>query len=179
MDYVNGKIYKITGSGLTYYGSTTQALSKRLYHHKLHLKCSSKQIIELGNYDICLVELFPCKTKEELHMRERFYIENNDCINKYSPIRTQIEIKEQKTQYRIDNADKIKEQTKQYYIDNKEKQKQYELDNADKIRERKIQYRIDNAEKLKEQKKQYRIDNADKIKEKNRQYYLKKKESLA
>ena len=76
MDYTNGKIYKIIGRGMTYYGSTTQRLSKRFWSHKL-LKCSSKIIMETNEAVIVLVELFPCKSKEELFARERYYIENN------------------------------------------------------------------------------------------------------
>jgi hypothetical protein len=196
MDYENGKIYKITGGNMTYYGSTTQILSKRLYQHKHKSNmCYSKKILELGNYDICLVELFPCKSKEELHMRERFYIENNECVNKNIPNRTQEEIKEYQTHYRIDNADKIKEKDKQKYnknadkikqyyidnadkfkqynIDNADKIKQYNIDNADKIKERRKQYNIDNANKIKERRKQYDIDNANKIKERRKQYNIK------
>ena len=45
----------------------------------------------------------------------------------------------------------------------KEQKKQYKIDNAEIIKEYQKQYRIDNAEKRKEQNKQYRIDNAEKI----------------
>jgi hypothetical protein len=175
MDYANGKIYKITGGGMTYYGSTTQPLSKRFYSHKYLKKCSSNQIIETGEAVIVLIELFPCKSKEELFSRERYYIENNDCVNKNIPMRTQKE-------YRIENADKIKERSKEYYIDNKERSKQYYIDNKEQKKqyridnkEQKKQYYIENVDKIKEQKKQYRIENADKIKEQKKQYYLKKK----
>jgi hypothetical protein len=183
MDYANGKIYKITGGGLTYYGSTTQLLSKRMYEHRTKLDCSAKIIIETGEAVIVLVEVCPCKSKEELHMRERFYIENNDCVNKQIPNRTQTEIKERDKQHRIDNVDYIKEQHKQYYIVNKdkvnEKHKQYRIDNANKIKEQSKQYYIDNVDKIKQYRidnadkiKQYNIDNADKIKEQHKQYHI-------
>lgn len=165
MNYANGKIYKITGSGMTYYGSTTQPLHKRLSCHKCKLNYSSKQIIELGNYDICLVELFPCKTKEELHMRERFYIENNECINKNTPLRTNKE-------WRIDNKEHLKETQKQWKNNNSNKIKDYLDNNSEKNKNYQKQYITNNADKIKEYKKQYRIKNADKIKEYMKQYYL-------
>jgi len=112
INYQDGKIYKLTGGGLTYYGSTCQSLCKRLANHrgvKKHFdngktteKVSSFQVLEMPDCDICLVENYPCNSKEELHMRERWYIENNECINKHLPIRTQFE---------KENHDKIRGQT--------------------------------------------------------------------
>jgi hypothetical protein len=163
MDYANAKIYKITGGGLTYYGSTTQPLYKRMYRHKT-LTYSSKIIMETGEAIIVLVELFPCKSKEELFSRERYWIENNECVNKCRPIRTKEEKKEQVKQWCIDNANKSKEQ-----------RKHYENNNIDKIKERQKQYRIDNTDKIKEQKKQNYIKNIDKIKARKKQYYLDNK----
>ena len=147
MDYANGKIYKITGGGMTYYGSTTQPLYKRFHQHK-KLNCSSKNIIETGEAIIVLVELFSCKSKEELFSRERWFIENNECVNKNIPTRTDKE-------YRIDNANKINERHRQYRLDNnKEKDKQYRLDNIDKINERDRQYRQVNRDKINENHKE-------------------------
>ena len=97
VNYADGKIYRLVcnTTGLTYYGSTVQSLYKRLYSHKkLKLNCSSKIIIEADNYEIVLVEAFACKTKEELHARERFYIESNECVNKVIPTRTHKEFYE-------------------------------------------------------------------------------------
>jgi hypothetical protein len=156
MDYANGKIYKITGGGMTYYGSTTQALSKRMYTHKQlkYSRCSSKIIIETGEAVIVLVELFPCKSKEELFSRERWFIENNECVNKCIPNRTHKE-------YYIDNKDKINERHNQYYIDNKDKvneiNKQNYIANKDKINERHKKYNTDNKDKMKEYMKKYRL----------------------
>jgi hypothetical protein len=158
MNYQEGKIYKIVGSGLTYYGSTKQTLKARINKHKYQKCCSSKQIINNGNYEILLIELFPCNTKEELKTRERWYIENNDCVNKYIPNRT-------KKEWYTENKDKNDETTKQYAIINKEK-----------IQEYKKQYRINNANKLNQKQKQYAIDNKEKIQEYKKQYYIKFKQ---
>ena len=117
VNYQLGKIYKIVGNGLTYYGSTCdRTLSRRLNNHRSNFKMykagkyhyvTSFKIIELGNYDIVLVENFPCKCKDELHSRERYYIENFDCINKNIPGQSSQE-------YREKNQDKIKKYNKLY-----------------------------------------------------------------
>jgi hypothetical protein len=54
-----------------------------------------------------LVEKFPCESKDELHARERYYIENNECVNKYIPNRTNAE-------YRQDNIIHLKAHAKEY-----------------------------------------------------------------
>ena len=126
VNYNNSKIYKIVcnNTGLVYYGSTTQKyLSARLeQHRKIYHTCTSRKIINGGNYDILLVENVNCNSKDELKARERFYIENNDCVNKNIPGRT-------KKEYYQDNKEKIKEYKKKYRTENKEilaeKQKKY------------------------------------------------------
>jgi hypothetical protein len=131
VNYQDGKIYKLVGSGLTYYGSTTQRLSQRKAEHKKK-SYSNKRLFELGDVDIVLVEAFPCNNKEELHARERYYIENNECVNKNIPTRTDKEYKEfnkdKYKEYREHNKNKIKSKKKQYY----EKNKEYIKDKANK-----------------------------------------------
>ena len=130
-DYTKAKIYKIVGEdGSTYYGSTTQTISRRLNGHKYAKKTTAyTKIISKMEFTIELVEEFPCSSKQELEDREAYYIRNYECVNKYIPLRTMKE-------YHIDYSDTIKQYKKQYRIDNKDKQKQYM-----------IQYRIDNRDK--------------------------------
>jgi hypothetical protein len=120
-----GKIYKIIDNtnGNVYIGSTTQQLNKRLSEHKSYYNrylngkgnnCTSFDIIKNNDYRIELIKFVIYKDRIELHQRERYYIENNNCINKNIPLRTDKE-------YYIDN----KESKKQYYIDNKEYIKEY------------------------------------------------------
>ena len=112
----NGKIYKIVcnETGEQYFGSTTQELNERIRDHRSKKnKCTSKQIIERGNYQIVLCEAFACNNKEELLARERKWIDENECINKKCPIRS------------------IEEKTSNYY--KKEYQKKYQIENRDKI----------------------------------------------
>ena len=148
-DYKDGKIYQIVcdNTGLTYYGSTCEKhLSRRLSRHRNnysdYLKnpennyCTSFNILEGGNYSIVLVEHFPCNSKEELLQRERFYIENNECVNRNIPTRT---YKEYYNDYRVLNAEKLKLYRKNYREKNKEKldeyKKNYILLNFDKCKQ--------------------------------------------
>jgi len=145
MDYSEGKIYKIVCNitGEIYIGSTITTLNIRLAHHKCDV-CKSKQILERGDYKILLIENYPCKTKQDLLWRERYYIEKLDCINEKRPIITSDERKEiqkiisKKTHakkpieykkekqiydksYREKNKEKKKLIDKAYYEKNKEK----------------------------------------------------------
>ena len=91
VNYKNGKIYKLVNDelNLTYYGSTCNELRKRLSGHKTKTnKCKSKIMFESGEVKIYLVEEFPCNDRLELNQRERYYIENNNCVNKNIPTRT-------------------------------------------------------------------------------------------
>lgn len=152
VNYQDGKIYKLVGGGKTYIGSTTQRLSKRKSEHKKknHM-CMSKEIINEPDCDIILIEKYPCECKEELHSRERYWIENTECINKIIPLRT-------KKEYYEDNKEKIKAQAKEYREHNrdkinkinKEKYKAYYQENKDKIKaRRKAYYERIKAEKQK------------------------------
>ena len=201
-DYQLGKIYRIVcnTTGLTYYGSTCEpTLARRLGKHvgtykrfkdgKKEKYMSSYEILEGGNYTIVLVELFPCNSKMMLHQRERYYIENNDCVNMYIPARTQEEyreinkskINEYASEYRLNNKEKIKEQQANYFLNNKEKIKEqqanYFLNNKDKIKERQANYRLNNPEKIKEGKANYRLNNPEQTKINDAKYNLKTKEA--
>jgi hypothetical protein len=145
VDYKQGRIYRITCGDLTYYGSTCQTVCVRLAGHRRYYKywknnkknyTSSFQLFEIGNPIITLVEDFPCERKEQLLARERFYIENNDCVNKCIPGRT-------KKEYNADNSEKICEHRKQYCAENSEK-----------ISEYKKQYYAENSEKISDKNKQ-------------------------
>ncbi len=95
-DYSNSKIYKIVGGEKTFYGSTLQPLHKRLSAHKVYMKkfyegkntryCTSYEVLTEPDCDIYLVEAFTtCKNSDELKARERYYVENNVCVNIYIP----------------------------------------------------------------------------------------------
>lgn len=123
--YNNGKIYKIItncDANLVYYGSTCSALSQRLAEHRRNYShymndkyhyVTSFELIKQVHYDIILVETVVSSTKEELHARERYYIENNECVNKYIPGRT-------KKEHYEANKDDIAMYKKDYHEANKD-----------------------------------------------------------
>jgi len=129
-NYLKGKIYKLICDDpeLVYYGSTTQKyLSKRLGQHR-ELKCSSKEMFLYGNVKIILIENYPCSSRDELVARERWFIENNNCINKRVVGRTTKEYRKDKAkernEYNRQRYYKIKytEKYKNYYEENYKKQ---------------------------------------------------------
>jgi len=178
--YQNGKIYKIVcnKTGLVYVGSTTEkTLSKRLANHKANYKdwkegkrntvATSSKIFDNDDYYIVLIESFPCSTRDELHQRERYYIESTDCINKVVPCRT-------KSEYRIDNMDKIKK----YREDNKENIKNYRDTNKETAKEYQKEYYKQNKDILNDKCKEYREVNKNKLAEKHQEYYETNKENI-
>lgn len=96
MAYSEGKIYRLYVKGVEefpYIGSTTCALDRRLGLHKdqakseTQKKCASSVLFEDGNEVVIeLLEDFRCETKDELHARERYWIEQYpECLNKNMP----------------------------------------------------------------------------------------------
>ena len=143
-NYSNGKIYKIVDNtnGNIYIGSTCEKyLSNRLAGHRSKYtaylngtnskQMTSFEILKNGNYEIILIENVVCNSIAELHARERFHIENNECVNLIVPFRTDAEHTEyhkeyreqhkvQRTEYLAEKSDIIKEQTKKYREEHKD-----------------------------------------------------------
>ena len=120
MDYANGKIYRIIceETGRQYIGSTCSTLTKRLSGHKRRKTCSCKDFI---NPKIILIEDYPCERKDQLLMRERYWMENLECVNIRRSIISEEERKINHQNKYIRRKDIIGERSKQRYIDNKEK----------------------------------------------------------
>ena len=191
-DYSNGKIYRIicNNTGNMYIGSTCCTLSQRLAQHKSEYNmflngkrkhCSTSfDIIKGGNYQIILIEYAPCNNKEELLRKERYFIENMNCVNKVVPLRTDKEYKEDNKdkikEYNERNKDHIAEVKKQYYINNIEKRrlsmKEYAEKHKDEISRYNKTYRETNKAKLKEKSKTYRENNKEVLLKKNREYRI-------
>jgi len=185
--YQKSKIYKLVSdsSDLVYYGSTICKLTTRLAKHrndykrfingKRKYKISSFELIKVEDAQIILVENYPCNNIEELRARERFYIENNDCVNKCIPNRTRKE-------YIKDNQDEITKYKTEYYQDNKEvinkKHKEYYQDNKEKVLETQKKWRINNTDKKAETDRIYRENNKQKIRERDKLYYENNKQKL-
>ena len=118
--YLNGKIYKLVCNkeDLIYIGSTIETLNTRLSKHKCSKNtCISRRIIDNGDYEIILLELYPCMCKRELQKREQEWIEQFDCINYY---RSYLSKQERKQYFQKYNQNK-KEYNKNYRENNREK----------------------------------------------------------
>ena len=148
---------------MTYIGSTTIPLSRRLTQHRIiHQKykslnnpvkkCTSTYVLEFPKYTISLLEDCPCERKEQLIMRERHYIENMECVNERIPTRTPAE-------YRENNREEIAEYQVQYRQANKEdikaRVRQFRGENIKKLKEREAEYTIKRREYLKKWQKYY------------------------
>ena len=128
-DYSKGIIYKITGGGLTYYGSTTQKLNSRFSIHKNDKKIGKNLSVNpILDYDDCKIEVvenYPCNSKNELLERERFYIDNNTCINKVKPIISNEELKINKKLYQQNHKEMSSNSIRKWEQANKEYRKEY------------------------------------------------------
>jgi hypothetical protein len=169
MDYQNGKIYRIDclSTGEVYIGSTCQpTVAKRLTQHVSGFKTwkntgkkyiSSYPIIERANYNITMIELYPCNSKDELKSREGYFIRSMVCVNKQIAGRT-------KQDYYEDNKEHILEHKKDYYVANK-----------DQIIEKNKKYCEANYEQILEYNRDYYEANKDIINAKRRERYKQKK----
>jgi hypothetical protein len=84
----NSIIYKISCNvtGKVYFGSTKSNINMRINSHKSDKNtCKSKEVLENGNYKIEVLEKLENSTVKLRHERERYYIENYPCVNKYLP----------------------------------------------------------------------------------------------
>ena len=146
-DYSKGKIYKIVCNTtcLIYIGSTCEpTLAKRLAKHRGDYKVflngkrkygiKSFDILENNNYEIILIENCDCLCKDELHSRERHFIESMECTNKVIPTRTDKEYYNEtktnrlvyQTKYNLEHYADIKDKNTKYYHDNKIKRLEYQ-----------------------------------------------------
>jgi len=173
-NYQDGKIYKIHSfqTDKIYIGSTTQLLCRRFSNHKTTFKrelsvITAKEILKYEDVMITLIENYPCNNKNELEKRERYYIENNNCVNKTIPTRTSKEYrdsnKDRLEQYRINRIEIRRQYNKQYRKDNKQNIKEY-------TKQYNKQYNKDNKQNIKVHNKQYYKDNKDTIIQKQKIY---------
>lgn len=124
VNYQNSKIYKIVNDelNLTYFGSTTADLKKRLSNHKKDSKIkniTSKILFTTETQPkIFLVEEVKCDNRAQLEKRERYYIENFECVNKVLPSQTRNEVEKR---YRKNNLELCRKRCREHHQKNKEK----------------------------------------------------------
>ena len=139
--YKRGKVYRIVcrKTGRQYIGSTCKKLlSQRLACHVCDFNkwkkgefnfITSFTILEENDYYIELVELVPCSSNDELKVRERFHIQNIECVNNNVPLRT-------KKEYYQDNKEHLSKKMQEYREKNFEKAKEYRQQHKEEISEK-------------------------------------------
>lgn len=197
-DYSKGQVYKIVSNinDDIYIGSTCNGLKQRLANHvrayKSYLKgvksysCSSYSIIEKGDYEIVLIEDYPCETKKHLEQRERYWIENTTCINKIVPTRTQKEKIEAtgidpNLEWRKRNRDKINKKQRVKAEIKKATQQPKEkppVQTPEQRAEYKARWFKENQERLQAKAAEWRLANLDKDKEYKHKWYEEHKEEM-
>ena len=172
--YENSVIYKLVHTDdqeneYIYIGSTTNFRGRKL-KHKENCKYESAKshnypvyqfIRENGGWDeweMIAIEEYPCISKRELEIRERFHIEILKAkLNSKLPVRC----------------------GKEYYEDNKDiiaiKRKKYRDDNKDLFSIRRKKYYEDNKDTIAIKAKIYAVANKEKKKEYDKKRYLNKK----
>lgn len=137
--YIIYKIIDNTNNNI-YYGSTKNKLEQRLKQHinaynsylKHNIrKCAVVDIIKNNDYKIELVE--EVSNDIDPKDRERYYIENFDCINITIPNRKQ---KERAKLHYENNKEKYKERAKIWELNNKDKAKISHVKACKKYREK-------------------------------------------
>jgi hypothetical protein len=164
-EFKNPKIYALSSphTNLLYIGSTCMSLGLRLRNHQElykqfikgshNRKCSAFKLFELGFEDVRIETIDECEDiccKKALLKKERFWIENNNCVNKNIPSRTALESSKAHYYNHI-------EEKKQYYIDNREKRIQYAKDYIKANQEKYNEYQRQRRIKMKLMKEQQLI----------------------
>lgn len=159
-DYSRSKIYKITNSvnEMKYIGSTTKKqLSSRMADHRDNNKLAKYDNVKLynemkkvgvENFQIQLIELFPCTCKDELNKRELQEVEANDqnvLLNMISPIKPKVP--GYNKEYYNDHKVKLLQEGKVYYRAHKDERAEkdkakYEANKEDIAAKRKVFFNI-------------------------------------
>ena len=129
--YECGKIYKLVSehTNKCYIGSTCDELHRRFSMHKARHMGGAKELFDMGDVTIQLIEHFACKTRIELRNREREIIMNTDnTTNIRKPFKNGARDNNEKLAYMkkryADNPnirERTKEQSKKWKEDNKDR----------------------------------------------------------
>lgn len=163
-------IYAIKGNGMTYYGSSKQPLCERKSSHitqykhykktEFGNKCCCKSYLILDScedWTIEKIEELPFETtNEELLLRENYYIENFDCVNKNLAIRTEEIQREYQRKWAEDNrrAKGIPIREKVKTLDEKKYKAEWAANKRASISEEEKQKQLERRRELYSQKEQ-------------------------
>ena len=201
VNYQNGKIYKLVNNSddEIYVGSTCNPLYKRKGGHKRKAKIQPnrevyKHLNEVGweNVEIILIENFSCNSKDELHRRERYWIDTlNPSLNKVIPTRTLSEwieenkevISQKQKEFRESNKEVISQKAKEYRELNKEelsqKRKEYYHNNKEAILQQQQQKYRENKKVILQKAKEWREKNKEAISQRDKEWREKNKEVIS
>ena len=108
-------------TGEKYIGSTRQTLKHRVSQHRYEAKnikkCSSKQILDRGNYTFYSLE--DVEDEGKLLEREQHHIDTTECINQVNPFG--FDKKAYLKEYREENSEKLKVSRAIYHEKNRDK----------------------------------------------------------
>lgn len=169
-NYRNGKIYlvqDIRTRKTIYVGGTTKKLETRWRWHRHG--CGKQPVHEymvregLENFELVLIQFWPCDSRRELDEREEFYrsiYKPPYCRQK--AYRTAEEKKEYMRQYREEHKGEIQAQRQAYYLDHQEEKKEYSR-----------KYRAANPEKVKASQQRYAREHREERNELHRKFLEK------
>jgi hypothetical protein len=150
--------------GSTYEPTLAKRLTKHVGQYRSYVKgtfnyVSSFEILENNDYDIILIEKYPCNDRDELYSRECYFTNQIDCVNIY------------KNQGLFKRLGGKKEYKKEYM-------KEYQELNKDKLIEYNKEYRESNKDNIARNKKEYYNNNKHKIQGKKKDYYNSNKKII-
>jgi hypothetical protein len=92
-----------------------------------------------NNVSIELIELYPCESKKELHLREAYWIKQINCVNIKLPSTTDEDKKIKRKQFEEDNKEVMRDYKKEYHIKHREEKKQYDAIYREKRKDNDLQ----------------------------------------
>ena len=112
-------IYKLSNNDLNlhYYGSTTNIKLRMANHRCILNMTSSRALFTSGTVDLEVLTEMETDCKITVLQVERYYIDNNDCVNIKIPNRS---IDEYKQTFNIILKQRLKQYSHEYYHLNKE-----------------------------------------------------------
>jgi lipopolysaccharide export LptBFGC system permease protein LptF len=155
---------------MVYIGSCIVTLKQRLGKHKRKGNLTaSKQIIDCGDYDIYLIEKYPCNNDLELRMREQMYIDiyKNDGKNVINGKNAYTSIEDKKEYMKEYNKQDYQNNIEDKKENNNERAKQWYENNKGNLKEYRKEYYKNNKQYIKQYKKEYRKNNKEKQAEHN------------
>jgi len=197
-NYMNTKIYQIRCKNHdvidTYIGHTTNEKSRKGEHkynccnensksYNVHLYSFIRDNGGWENWEMIIIEEYPCNSRKEALSRENYYIHYlNSTLNQLSPV---LDLENMK-QYFKRKSDEAKEKTKIKLEKKKEERLKYLEENAKAIKQHNVEvrknYAMRNREKINERMREYNKKNNEKIRENLKKYYrqrcLKNKSAL-